>query len=197
MKLIGSMVALVAGIVLLGALGGGALLAIRAIAARFAALDPAVANVTAIACAAALVSTIVIARSIDAAGRRQRTTLLREEKTATYQLLVDFWTNRLQVPRVRSAEVQADLMGKRQVLDRLLALYGAAPVVRAHAALSAAEQEEGLEHRAAMARMAGVLVAIRRDLGSDTPQHLGEDLARLLIPSVDEHVQPRIAVAGP
>lgn len=197
MKLIGSVVALMVGVLLVGAIGGGAVFAVRAIAARFAALDPAVANVTAIACATALVSALVIARGIDAASRRQRTTLLREEKTAAYQLLLDFWTNRLQRPRVRSAEVQADLMGKRQVLDRLLALYGAAPVIRAHEALSALEQEERLEPPAASAQLAVVLVAIRRDLGSNTPRRVGEDLTRLLVPSMGEDVQPRIAVARP
>jgi hypothetical protein len=197
MKLIGSMVAMAVGILLLGALGGAALLVARAIAAAFASLSPPIATVTAIGCAAALVCAAVIARGIDATSRRQRTTLLREEKAAAYQLLLDFWTNRLQRPRVRSAEVQADLLGKRLVLDRLLALYGAAPVIRVHAALSALEKETGLEHPAALAQLAGVLVAIRSDLGSDTPRRVGEDLTRLLVPATDEDAPPRIAVVRP
>src|SRR5262245_1926844 len=122
MKLIGSIVALVVGILLLAALGGGAVIAVRAIAGVFASLGPTVATVTAIASAVALVSAAVIARGIESAGRRERTTLLREERTAAYQLVVDYWTNRLQRPRVLTPEVQADLIGKRQVLDRLLAL---------------------------------------------------------------------------
>jgi hypothetical protein len=195
MKLIGTIVAMLVGLSLLGALGYGGYLTVRELRTLFATLDPQVASVTAIACAAALIGAWVIARGITAASRRSRVTALREEKTATYQLLLDFWTNRLQQSTPLTAQLSPDFAGKLQVLDRLLALYSGASVIRAHTTLRRLERDHGPRHPAVRAQLGEMLVAIRQDLGTDTPRHLAGDLQQLLVPAVDEDARLRTALA--
>jgi len=176
MKLIGRVVALLFGVSLLFAIGFGAWLGFQGVVALFAGLDPQVATVTGIGCLVALAAAWGIARSLRAAVRQGRVMALREEKTAAYQLFVDYWKERLQ-PQART-----DLSGKLQLLDRLLALYGGAAVIRAHTRLRDLERDG--RHSDLRTGFGEALVAIRKDLGADTPHDAAHDLERLLLPAV-------------
>ena len=178
MNLIGKIVAMLLGISLLVAIGIGAWLMFQGVVALFAGLDPEVATVTGIACLIALASAWWIARSLRTAMNQSKAMALREEKTAAYQLFVDYWKERLRAP------ARTDLTEKLQLLDRLLALYGAAAVIKAHTALRDLEREGRAQHSDLRARFGEALVAIRRDLGADAPGGTARELERLIFPPV-------------
>src|SRR5262245_39246062 len=168
---LGKTVALVVVLALLGAMGFGTYLAFQTIVALFAALDPQVATVTGIGCLVALVATWWIERGVRSAVRQGRTTALREEKSTTYQIFVDYWQDRL-----GEGHSRPDAPENLKTLERLLALYGAQSVIKAHAALG------GAQHGELRARFGEALVAIRKDLGANVPRQLTQDLERLLLP---------------
>lgn len=185
MKLIGQIVAVLLGISLLGAMGFGAWLAFQTIVALFAALNPEVATVTGIACLVALATAWGIARSLRSAIRQNKAMGMREEKTATYQLFVDYWQNLLRLEQTRTDQIPAEFSEKLKVLDRLLVLYGGAAVVRAHTALRDLERNKGPQHPDVRARFGETLVTIRQDLGADAPRNIATELAQLLLPGLD------------
>jgi hypothetical protein len=185
MKLIGRVVAVVFAGSLLVAMGLGGWFAYKGVVALFASLDPQVATVTAIGCLVALVAAWGIARSMRAAIRQSKAMALREEKAATYQLFVDFWENLLLQGRARMDQLPADLSEKLQLLERLLALYGGTAVIKEHTALRRLAQDKGAQHPDVKARLTEALVAIRRDLGADTPHNIPQELERLLLPALD------------
>jgi hypothetical protein len=185
MKMIGQIVAVLFGVSLLAAMGFGAYLALQYIGALFAGLDPQVASVTGIACVVALLGALAIASGIGAAIRQSKAVALREEKTATYQLFVDFWENLLRQGRARSDQLPEGLSEKLQLLDRLLALYGGAAVIRAHTALRDLERDKGTQHPDVRARFGEALAAVRKELGADEPRNAARELERLLLPALD------------
>ena len=181
MKLIGQMVALLFGVSLLAATGFGVYLGLQYVVALFAALDPQVASVTGIGCVVALTAAWGVSRGLRTAIRESKAMTLREEKTATYQLFVDFWKNLLRQERASTDPLPADLSERLQLLDRLLALYGAAAVIKAHTALRALQQARNQDLRPQFAK---ALVEIRKDLGSDSL--VAEELRQLLLPASGE-----------
>lgn len=184
MRLIGRIVTVLFGISLLGAVGVGAYLALQYLVAAFAGLDPQVATVTGVACLVVLTAAWMIAHGTNAASRRSKAIALREEKAATYQLFVDFWENVLRQGWARDKR-PADLFDRLQALDRLLALYGGAAVIKAHTALRSLERDKGAQHPDVRARFGEALVVVRKDLGADTPHNTAHDLERLLLPALD------------
>lgn len=185
MKLIGQVAALGFGLGLLSALGFGGYLVIEQFAQLFFSLDRQVATVTGIGSMVALVISWVIARAIRTSGLQSKTIPIRDEKTASYQLFVDYWENLLRQGRAPMHQPPAELAEKLKVLDRLLALYGGAAVVKAHTALRDLEREKGVLHPAVRTRFGEALLAIRKDLGSETQRNLGIELERLLLPVRD------------
>ena len=185
MKLIGHIVASLFGFALLGSLGFGTYLALEYIVALFADLDRQVATVTGIGSMVALAISWVIARAIRASGLQSKTMTLRDERAASYQLFVDYWESLLRQGRAPMHQPPAEQAEKLKVLDRLLALYGGAAVVKAHTALRDLEREKGALHPAVRTRFGEALLAIRKDLGSDTPRNFGIELERLLLPVRD------------
>jgi hypothetical protein len=196
MRAIGQLASLVFGISLLGAMGFGVYLAIERLIALFARLDPEVANVTGIACVIALISASAIARAITRASRESKAMVLREEKTATYQLLLDVWTNVLGHNRAQMSLLQTDLSGKQEAVARLLAVYGSAAVIKAHMALGGLARNKGRQHPEVRARLGDLLVAVRNDLGTDTPRNIADKLERLLLPEPDADGRPAEADAA-
>jgi hypothetical protein len=185
MNVLGKTIAVVTGVALLGAIGVGAWFAYKGVVALFAGLDPQVATVTAIGCLVALIAAWGIARSMRAAIRQSKAMALREEKNATYQLFVDFWENLFLQGQARMDQLPKDLSEKLQLLERLLALYGGAAVIKEHTALRRLAQDKGAQHPDMKARLPEALVAIRRDLGADTPHNIPQELERLLLPALD------------
>ena len=191
MKPVASLVGAAIGVALMAALGYACWLAIGAIVDVFAALDRELANLTALACVVALTAAWIIARGgLGPSERRRKEAELRSEKTATYQLFVDFWESLLRRGRTHSDQLPVDLAGKLHVLDRYLALYGGAAVIRAHMALRELERENGTQHPDVRARLCDALIAIRKDLGAEVPLNAASELEQLLLPVMQQAERP-------
>ena len=155
MNVFGKTLGLLLGLALIGALGMGAWLAFDYLGSLFASLDAQVARVTAIGSVVVLAGSALIASAVRRAAASSRTERFHEQKVAAYQFFVECWQN------------EGTATHALQVLDRQLALYGGAAVIRAHAALRAIAREKGARHPDAQAGLGRALLEIRRDLGSD------------------------------
>ena len=185
MKLIGQIVALIVIALLVGAIVSGIYLAFEYVAALFMRLDQQVAIITGISWVIALATSWGIVRAIRASSRQSRSMALREEKTATYQLFLDYWEDLLRQEAVQMDKLPAEFSEKLKVLERLLALYGDAAVLKAHTLLRSVARDQGTLHPDTRVRFGEALVAVRKDLGSDTPRHIAAELERLLLPVAD------------
>ena len=183
MKTIGNVAAVTSALLLIGAIGFGVYLAIDWFVGLFTSLTPEVANVTAIACVVALVSALAIARAITTAGREATAMVCREEKTTTYQLLLDLWASVLGASRAQTPLLQPDPCGKLEAIERLLAVYGSTAVIEAHMALRGAAGYGGHQHPEVRVRLSEMLIAVRNDLGTDAPDRLADRLVGLLLPA--------------
>ena len=155
MSMFGKTLGLLLGLALIAALGAAAWLALDYIGSLFASLDAQVARVTAIGSVVVLLASMIVTAGIRAHGRAGKAAQVREQKRATYQLFVDCWADPAAAP------------DNLKALDRLLALYGGAAVIKAHAALRAIAREKGTRHPDAQSQLGKALLEIRRDLGSD------------------------------
>jgi hypothetical protein len=70
-------------------------------------------------------------------------------------------------------------------------LYGAQAVIRAHTRLR--DLERGGRHADVRTGFGEALVAIRKDLGADTPHDAAHDLERLLLPAADARAGATLA----
>lgn len=189
MKILGQIIAVMIVVLLLGGAGYGIYLGAAFAQSLAASLDPQVAAVTAIGGGVALVAAWIVAHSVRAAGRAGKALAVREEKAATYQLFVDFWANAVRAAPTAARAGAIERADKQQTLERLLALYGDAAVIAAHAELRALERERDARHPSARERLGEALLAIRRDLGTDRRGDRAQDLERLLL-------EPDAAVAA-
>lgn len=164
---------LLVALALLAALGAAAYLAFEFVVSQFAGLDAQVARVTAIGSTVALLAAMLIASGVRDAGRRSKASQIREQKAATYRLFVDCWIDSIR----RGAATHEDM----PALDRLLALYGGAAVVRSHALLRTMAQDKGAGHADVRARFGKALEEVRRDLGSDVGGLSAQELQRLIL----------------
>ncbi len=196
MNALGKTLALVVGLALLGAMAFGAWLIFQTIVVLFAALDPEVATVTGLACLVALAAAWWIARGLRTAVNQSKAMALREEKTAAYQLFVDYWQSRL-AGGTRADRAPAEAVGKLHLLDRLLSLYGGAAVIRAHTGLRDLDREGRAPRAELRARFGEALVVIRKDLGADTPRELAQELERLLLPASEVGGEGAAQTANP
>ena len=185
MNNVGRVVGVVLGLTLGGALMFGGYAAIEFIVALFASLDAQTARVTAIASAVVLLAAAIIASAIRAASRTGKAMQIRDQKWATYQLFVDYWDGVLATGRAPAVRGSDDATEKSRTLDRLLALYGGAAVIKAHDALRAARDEKGARHADVAAQFGKALLEIRKDLGSGTQGIGGPELLRLVAPDAD------------
>lgn len=190
MKVIGQIIALLFLVALFGAIGTGAYFAFEYVAVLFASLDRQVAIVMGVACVALLAASWVIAHSIRTATRQSKATAFREERTATYQLFVDYWEGLIRQIPAQADQLPSELSEKLKVLERLLALYGGAAVLKAHTSLRSMANDKGALHPDVRVRFSEALVAIRKDLGSDTPRNIASELERLLLPVIDAMSEP-------
>ena len=155
MRAFGTFLGLSLALALMVALGAAAWYGYRIVVAVFADLDSQLATVTAIFSLSVLASAAVVASAIRAASRNHRSSQLFEQKAATYQLLIDCVTEQ----GLDSTEVVEE---KRRALDRLLALYGSAGVIKAYANLQAAASHDNAE-----GGWEAVVAQIRKDLGAE------------------------------
>ena len=182
MKAVQNLIAIAVAVALLAAAGFGGYRMLASAALMLRAFDARTTGMAAASVLAVLALAWVVSRGIAAAHREGRAATFHDEKAAAYQLLLDFWTNRLQLPSPRSAALRADFLGRELALDRLLALYAGARVIRAHAVLRETAAQRGGDAAAMRRSYRQMLLAVRSDLGSDTPAQVADDLEGLLAP---------------
>jgi hypothetical protein len=181
MKTAGRLAALTILVALLAAAGAGIVFAWRFAAALVSSLDSKAATAAAIAGVAVLVAAWIVGRASRTAIRRRETMILKEEKTATYQLFLDCWQTAMGQD-LPNPFPSSDLAEKRRILDRLLLLYGSAAVIQAHVDLREVERQQGTRDVHACALLGKALLAVRRDLGADASTDVARGLQRLLAP---------------
>lgn len=168
MRAFGTFLGLILAIALVAALGAAAWYGYRIVVAVFSDLDPQLAAVTAIFSLSVLAGAVVVASAIRAASRHHRSSQLFEQKAATYQLLIDCVTDR----GLETAEAATE---KRLALDRLLALYGSAGVIKAYANMQSAAANDRAE-----GRWDAVVAQVRKDLGAEMQGLAIDDLRSLI-----------------
>jgi len=169
MSNLGKTFGLLLGVVMIGVLGWAVWLGLEYVGALFATLDPQVAKVTAIGAAAVLVAAAIIASAVRKGGARSQAARVQEQKLGAYQFLVECWQDEGAAPH------------KLFALDRLLALYGGAGVIRAHVALRAIAREKGARHPDTTSQLGKVLLEIRKELGTGAQGITALGLQQLVI----------------
>ena len=177
-------------VALLVALGWGGYRGVMFVVGLFASLDFQSARITAIASLVALLAANMVARAIRKAGRQNRATLPVEEKAKTYRLLVDLWQGLLRQGRGVDDRSRAQSSEELRSLERMLALYGSARVIKAHITLRALERDSGAHSPDVRLQFAKAIVEIRKDLGSETVGLTPEDLQQLLFGDSDKGSVP-------
>jgi hypothetical protein len=186
MKVLSQTIALLLGLALLAALGLGGYRIANYIVDLFTSLDFQVARITAIASVVALLASIIIARGVRASGKQNQTAAPVGEKTNTYRLLIDFWYERLGQSCGADDRTSIRSSEELRTLERSLALYGSPSVIKAHITLRALERDCGANGPEVKLQFAKVLVAMRKDLGSQTAGLSPEDLQQLLFTDSDK-----------
>lgn len=183
MKVLSQMLAVFFTLALLGALGVGGYFAIEYIVSLFGSLDVQVARVTSIASAVALLAALIIASNIRQLGRQNKVNQLQPEKAATYKLFLDLWVALLQQRSSLEDRSAPELSEALDHLDHLLALFGGSYVIKAHTALRTSVREDTTQQSEIRSQFINAVIAVRKDLGSDTPGPTAEDLQQLLCPT--------------
>jgi hypothetical protein len=169
MSLFGKTLGLLLGLALIAAVGAGAWLALEYIGSLFASLDVQVARVTAIGSVVVLAAAAIVASAIRRGATKTGAARIHEQKIGTYQFFVECWQDTATPPH------------KLQALDRLLALYGGAAVIRSHAVLRALAREKGARHPDAAAQIGKVLLEVRKDLGVQARDISAPELQQLVL----------------
>lgn len=169
MSIFGKTFGLLLGLALMAALGWAAYLAIDYIVSLFALLDAQVARVTAIGSLAVLGAAAIVASAVRKAAGKNRAAQVQEQRNGTYQFFAECWQDPATPPH------------KLQALERLLALYGGAAVIRAHAELRALARGKGARHPDVATRVGKALLEVRRDLGVQEGGVTAAELQRLVL----------------
>jgi len=184
-KTINQAFAILVGLLLLGALVIAGIAAIEYISSLYMALDPQLARATAIVLFVVLIAAWIITHSIRRAAAQQMRQQFSNEISATYQYFVDHWIEIIDHGRQSDSNPEA-----QQVLDRLIALYGSADAIKAHLALRTMMQQKDMQDANMHAQLGKALLAIRKDLGSDTQGITAQELQQLVLPEPDLDVRP-------
>lgn len=181
MNIFGKTFGLLLGLALIAVLGWAAWLGLEYVGSLFATLDAQVAKVTAVGSAVVLASAAIVASALRKGDAMNQAVRVQEQQIGVYQFFVECWQDQATAPH------------KLLALDRLLALHGAAAVIKAHMALRTIAREKGATHPDALAQLGKALLEIRKDLGGDAARGIGAaELGDLVLAS---HV-PSSAHAG-
>lgn len=187
MKLFKSTVAALCALALLCVVGGAAFVALELLFRLAGAVRGDIPATTAAMLVVILAAALVVAWSIRGASKRSAANQLLAPKAATYQLSVALWERvLLGGANEQGAAASAEEL---QAADRMLALYGSAAVIKAHAALRAAARAGSVQAPEARALLARALFAMRKDLGAETWGLKPEELSRLM-PGGHEEADP-------
>jgi hypothetical protein len=167
----GKIFGLLLGLDLMATLGWAAYLAIDYIVSFIVLLDAQVGRVTAIGSLVVLAAAALVAAAIRRSAAKTAAARTHEQKISAYQFFVECWQDPGTPPH------------KLQTLDRLLALYGGAAVVRAHLALRALAREKSMRHPDTAAQIGKVLLELRKDLGVPAEGISASELQHLVLAS--------------
>jgi hypothetical protein len=181
MNVFGKTFGLLLGLALIAALGWAAYLGLEYVGALFATLDAQVAKVTAIGSGVVLAAAAIVASAVRKGGAKSEGARVREHKLGVYQFFVECWQDQA-APH------------KLQALDRLLALHGGAPVIKAHMALRAIAREKGVRHPDTLSHLGSALLEIRKELGTSAQGITGMQLQQLVV--ADPAASPAHAGSG-
>lgn len=180
MKFLSQTLVLLLGLGLLAALGLGGYRVVASIMGLFTSLDFQVARITAIASVVALLVALIIAHAIRRSAGPRIANQVMEGKAATYRRLIDLWLGLIQDGRGAEGRSRSRSPEELRDLERSLALYGSAKVLKAHVVLRALEREGRMQSTEVKSELVKALLEIRADLGSETVGLTLEDLHRLL-----------------
>jgi hypothetical protein len=169
MNLFGKTFGLMLGLALIAVLGWVAWLGLEFAGSVFAALDAQVARVTAIGTTAVLAAAAIVAAAVRKGGEKGRGAPVQEQKVGVYRFFAECWQDPATAPL------------KFQALDRLLALHGAAAVIRAHTALRNMARQHGARHPDTLSQLGRVLLEMRKDLGTSAQGITALELQQLVI----------------
>lgn len=151
----------------------------------YTSLDPQVARITATGLIAILTTAWIVARIARRAAAQRIRQQLGNEVAAAYQYFVDYWT------AVMADRHHSDNnLEEPSTLDRLLALYGSAEVIKAHMRLRTMMQEREAQDGDVRAEFGKALVAMRNDLGFDMHGITAQQLQNLALPAPDAEARP-------
>ena len=177
MKFISRALATVFSLLVLAAIGIGGYASVQRAIVFFAGIDLHFPRGTVVTSAAALLTALIVARSIRLASTQGKVNQLQCEKAETYRRFVEFYAGNVQGRGAYGGGING-LSGDVHTLERLLALYGSPAVIRAHTALRAAGLDAGPDARAQFGK---ALIAIRKDLGMQRSGLMPADLQRLVL----------------
>jgi hypothetical protein len=207
MKLFGHTLALLIGLALLGALGVSGYFALKVVIGLFVSMDSEVAAVISIASFVMLMAALIMVSSIRQATKQHQANRLQAQKAAAYQLFIAVWGDIIQEGGGTEDQSLSKLSEELKALDRRLILYGSPVLIKAHTGLQTLHRQNGLRSSNATSQFAGALLAVRRELGSETRGLTAEELQQLLLGSSVEtegsykanaylDLEPRVSLAS-
>ena len=177
MKNISQVLAVVTALLLFGALIATGIAAFDYLRTLYLSLDPQLARITATSLIALLITAWILSRITRQSAAKRMRQQLGDEITATYQYFVDYWTSVF-----ADKHYPDDNPEEPSILDRLLALYGSAKVIKAHMRLRTMMQKRETPDADVYAEFSKALLAIRKDLGADSQGLSAKDLQLLVLP---------------
>ena len=133
-----------------------------------------------------MLAALIIASSIRQLSRQNKANQLQADKIAAYKLFVDLWVALLQQRYSLEDRSAPELSEALHTLDHLLALFGGSNVIKAHTALRTSVREDATQQSEIASQLINAVIAVRKDLGSDTPGPTTEDLQQLLCPDSEQ-----------
>ncbi len=181
MNIFGQTVSAIFALALLAALGMGGYFAFEYIAALFLSMDAQVARITVVASVVVLLAATIIASSIRQTGKQNMASEIHADRAAVYKQFIEAWALLLGERSRSEKQSVIPFTESWQSLDLPLALYGSPAVIKAHIALRDLVTRSGSLNSDIRKQFAKALMAVRKDIGSDTNGITPEELTGLLL----------------
>ena len=165
---------------LLAALLAGGYFLFKYVGGAFAALEPQLETLAAIASIVALICAVIIAEGLKARGLSERQGAAFREKTALYEALLASCAAGLRANGSDAAQTDDEL----RKLERLLILHGGNKVISAYVRFRRLPREGGKLGEDGPALLKTLAVEMRSDLGSLNAFRNDDDLLALLLDRV-------------
>jgi hypothetical protein len=184
MKITNQTLSILIGLFLLGLLAVAGIYAIEYLNTLYSSLDPQVARTLVGVLIVVLLMSLIIARGVRKIIAHRMQLGLISERAATYRYFTDHWTGVMDQGHVSNNNAEAP-----QNLDRLMTLLGCAEAIKAHLALRTMMQDKDMPVTDMRTQFGKALLAIRKDLGTDSQGISAKDLQQLVMP--ETHTEER------